>query len=112
MADINVPLGPNAATVKVLDQTGADITGSCSIAAVSSDPTQIQIGNPDPTTPNVIPFTALVEGGSASVQYTASNSAGQVVQSDTLHIQAATPTSMQITYQSSLSKAAPAAVKK
>jgi hypothetical protein len=96
--NIVVPLGPNSAAVQVLDQSGADITGSCSISAVSSDPTQVQIGSPDPSTPNVIPFTSLVEGGTADINYSASNSAGQVQQTDTISIQAAAPTSMKIVY--------------
>jgi len=99
---VTVPVGPNSATVKVLDGTGADITGSCTINAVSSDSTQVQIGNPDPTMPSVIPFTALVPGGSASITYTATNSAGEVDQTDTLHIQITSPASMVIVYAASL----------
>jgi hypothetical protein len=86
----------------VLDATGADITGSCSINAVSSDSTQVAIGNPDPTTPNVIPFTALVPGGTATITYTAANSAGNVMQTDTLQIQVTAPASLTIIYAASI----------
>jgi hypothetical protein len=97
--ELTVPVGPNTATVQVLDANGVDITGSCSIVAVSSDPTTIQIGSPDATTPNVIPFTALVPGVSGTtISYTASNSAGQVVQVDTLDVQITAPASMVVTY--------------
>lgn len=93
-----VPVGPNTATVQVLDPTGSDITGSCTITAVSSDPTVIQVGNPDAATPNIIPFTALVPASTADVTYTATNSAGQVVQTDNLSVEVTAPTSMVITY--------------
>ncbi|MBA0085743.1 MAG: hypothetical protein HRJ53_12165 [Acidobacteria bacterium Pan2503] len=99
---VTVPEGPNSATVKVLDGTGADITGSCTINAVSSDSTIVQIGNPDPTMPSVIPFTALVPGGSATIMYTATNSAGEIDQTDTINIQITAPASMVIVYAATL----------
>jgi hypothetical protein len=102
MSTVVVPVGPNSASVQVLDANGADITGSCSINAVSSDSTMVAIGNPDPTTPNVIPFTALVPGGTADITYTAVNSAGQVTQTDTLQIQVTAPTSLVITYAATM----------
>lgn len=98
MSQVTVPLGPNSASVQVLDANGADITGSCAITATSSDPTQVAIGNPDPSTPNVIPFTALVAGGTADITYDANNAAGDLQQTDTLTIQVTAPGSMLITY--------------
>jgi hypothetical protein len=98
MANIVVPVGPNTATVQVLDANGVDITGSCSITATSSDPTVVAIGNPDATTPNVIPFTALVPNGTATVTYTASNAAGTFSQSDNIQVFVTAPASMMITY--------------
>jgi hypothetical protein len=82
----------------VLDANGADITGSCTITAVSTDSTVIQIGTPDPTTPATIPFTANTPGSSADVTYSASNAAGEVQQTDTLNVQVTAPASMLITY--------------
>src|SRR6516164_569650 len=85
---VTVPTGANTATVQVLDATGADITGSCSIAATS----------PDATTPNVIPFTAMKPGGTATVTYVATNSQGNTQEVDTLTIQITAPASMTVTY--------------
>jgi hypothetical protein len=81
-----------------LDATGADITGSCSIAATSSDSTVVQIGSPDAATPNVIPFTAMKPGGTATVTYVATNSQGNTQEVDTLTIQITAPASMTVTY--------------
>jgi len=105
MSTVVVPVGANTATVQVLDANGTDITGSCSITAVSSDPTQVAIGTPDVTTPNVIPFTGLIPGGTATITYTATNSAGNVVQIDTLQIQLTAPASMVILYGATLPQA-------
>ena len=96
--NVTVPVGANTATVAVLDANGSDITGSCQITATSSDPTEIQIGTPDAATPNVIPFTALVAGGTATVTYQASNNAGTIMQSDTLTIAETAPSTMTVTY--------------
>ena len=98
MSLVTVPMGPNSASIQVLDANGGDITGSCAIVATSSDPTQIAIGNPDPATPNVIPFTSLVAGGTADITYDASNALGDVQQTDTLTIQVTAPGSMIVTY--------------
>ena len=95
---VTVPTGANTATVQVLDATGADITGSCSIAATSSDSTVVQIGSPDAATPNVIPFTAMKPGGTATVTYVATNSQGNTQEVDTLTIQITAPASMTVTY--------------
>lgn len=102
MSQVNVPMGANSAAVQVLDANGADITGSCAITATSSDPTQVAIGNPDPSTPNVIPFTALVAGGTADITYDANNSAGDLQQTDTLTIVVTAPGSMLITYAATI----------
>ena len=107
MSQVTVPLGPNSATVQVLDANGADITGSCAITATSSDPTQVAIGNPDPASPNVIPFTALVAGGTADITYDANNAAGDLQQTDTLVIQVTAPGSMLITYAASIPTPSP-----
>ena len=95
---LTVPVGPNSATVQVFDPNGADITGSCTITATSSDPTVVQIGSPDPTQPAVIPFTSLVPGGTATISYTATNAAGEVDETDTINIQITAPASMTIMY--------------
>jgi hypothetical protein len=102
MANVTVPVGANTATVQVLDANGVDISGSCVITATSSDPTVIQIGSPDPTTKNVIPFTALVPNGTADVVYDASNSAGDLQQTDTLTVAVTAPASMLIVYGTSV----------
>lgn len=107
MSQVNVPMGANSATVQVLDANGADITGSCAITATSSDPTQVAIGNPDPTTPNVIPFTALVAGGVADITYDANNSAGDLQQTDTLTVVVTAPGSMLLTYAASIPTVTP-----
>jgi hypothetical protein len=102
-----VPSGANSATVQVLDANGADITGSCSIAAVSSDPTVVQIGSPDATTPNIIPFTAVgAPGSTATITYTATNPAGSVEEVDTLTVQVTAPASMVVTYGTTVPAAA------
>jgi len=97
MATVVVPVGANSASVKALDQNGSDVTSSCQIQAVSSDPTVIQIGTPDATTPSTIPFTAL-KIGAATISYTATNDQGSAQYSDTLDVQAAAPASMTVTY--------------
>jgi hypothetical protein len=102
MSSFVVPVGPNSATVKVLDANGADITAGCTISAESSDSAAIAIGNPDAASPNVIPFTALEEGASATITYQAVNSVGQVTQTDTLQVQVSGPASMQVTYGTTL----------
>jgi hypothetical protein len=102
MSTVIVPVGPNTATVQVLDANGSDITGSCTITAVSSDPTQLAIGNPDATTPNVLPFTAITPGGSVTVDYEAANAQGNVIQTDTIQIEVTAPSSMVITYGATL----------
>jgi hypothetical protein len=93
---LNVPLGANAATVQILDAQGNDITSTCTITAQSSDPTVLAVGTP--TSPNVIPFTALKEGGSATLSYTAVNNAGQIQEVDTLDVVVTAPASMNVTY--------------
>lgn len=98
MATITVPSGPNTATVQVLDANGADITGTCTITATSSDPTVIQIGSPSASTPNVIPFTALMPAGTADILYDASNSAGDIQQTDVITVAVTAPASMTVTY--------------
>ena len=110
--NVTVPPGPNTATIQVLDANGTDISGSCQVAAVSSDPTQVQIGTPDAATPDVIPFTSLVPGGTANITYTATNSAGSIQQVDTLTIEVTTPTSMVVTYGTSVRSGKPAPPKK
>jgi hypothetical protein len=99
---VTVPTGSNAATVQVLDMNGSDITGSCVITATSSDSTVIQIGNPDPTTPNIIPFTALTGGGTATITYDASNASGQVSQTDSITVAVVAPGSMVVVYSASI----------
>jgi hypothetical protein len=99
---IVVPTGANSAEVQVLDANGADISGTCQLQAESSDPTVIQIGNPDATTPNLIPFTALQPGATATIKYTATNSVGNVSQTDTLQVEVTTPSSMKVTYGTTL----------
>lgn len=98
--NVTVPTGPNTATLQVLAADGSDVTGSCTITATSSDPTIIQIGNPDASTPNVIPFTALLAGDTADVTYTATNAAGSTTQTDTLTIAEPAPAGMTVTYGS------------
>jgi hypothetical protein len=110
--NVTVPTGANTATVQVLDANGADITGSCTLQVASSDSTIIQIGSPDAASPNVIPFTALGEGGSADVSYTATNAEGQVVQTDTLTVAVTAPASMVITYGTTVPVPAPSKSKK
>lgn len=111
MADqtVQIPLGPNTATITVLDQSGNDITSTCTITAVSADPTVVAVGTP--TSPNVIPLTALKEGGSTTVAYTAVNSAGQIVETDTLNVVVTAPASMSVAYAASV-VAAPAVAAK
>jgi hypothetical protein len=107
MSAFTVPAGANSATLQVLDANGVDITAGCSVAAVSSDSTVIAIGNPDPTTPNVIPFTAVgAEGSSATVTYTATNSAGSTQQVDTLTITVTAPATINVTYGTTIPAAA------
>jgi hypothetical protein len=96
--NVTVPLGVNAATVQVLDANGSDITAGCTITAVSSDPSVIQIGNPNAANPNIIPFTALKEGSTATIDYTATNSAGEVSQTDSVTVTVTAPASMVIVY--------------
>jgi hypothetical protein len=48
------------------------------ISAVSSDPTVIQIGTADASTPNIIPWTALQSGAMATITYTAAGPGGTV----------------------------------
>jgi hypothetical protein len=93
-----VPLGSNTATVKALDANGGDVTASCTFLAESSDPTVIQIGNPDATTPNVIPFTALMAGSTANITYTATDEAGSITATDTLTVSVNAPASLTIVY--------------
>jgi|SRR5215472_1760141 len=96
---VTIPTGPNTATIQVLDAAGADITGTCTFVASSSDPTVVQIGNPDSSTPNVIPLTGVgAEGSSCTVTYTAMNSMGQVVENDTVNITVTAPATMVVTY--------------
>jgi hypothetical protein len=97
-----VPMGVNEAYVSVLDQYGNDITGSCTITAASSDPTVIQIGTTDASRPSTIPFTALTTGGKATVQYAATNPMGQVQQTDTLQVEVIAPSSMLVSYKTTL----------
>jgi len=106
MSTVVVPVGPNTATIQVLDANGSDITGSCTITAVSSDPTVLAIGNPDATTPNVIPFTSNTPGGSVTVDYEAANASGNVIQTDTIQIEITAPSSMLITYGATLPQTA------
>jgi hypothetical protein len=101
MSAVTVPTGPNTATIKVLDANGADITGTCSFVASSSDPTVVAVGNPDATTPNVIPLNAVgAPGSSCNITYQAMNSAGQIEQVDTVTLQLTSPASMVVTYGS------------
>ena len=99
MSNVIVPSGPNTAMVQVLDANGADITGTCSIAATSSDPTVVQVGSPDPATPATLPLTAVgAPGSTATISYVSMNSAGTITQSDTLTVQITAPATMVITY--------------
>ena len=98
MAALKATLGPNTATRKVLDGSGDDITGTSTYAATSSDPTAVSIGTPSTSTPNVIPFTSLKEGGSSTLTITATNTAGNVVNTDTLSIVITAPSSITVTY--------------
>src|ERR1700758_131250 len=102
---LQVPLGPNSATIKVMDKDGNDITGTCTFSAVSADPTIITIGTPDAGSPNVIPFNSLVEGKGTTIAYTATNSAGQIVETDTLNIVVTAPASMVVTYATTIASA-------
>jgi hypothetical protein len=111
MSTVVVPPGPNTATVQVLDANGADITGSCSITAVSSDPTVVQVGSPDASTPNVIPLTALKEGGACTITYTGSNAMGSATQTDNVSVALTAPASMTVVYGATV-PVAPAPVKK
>jgi hypothetical protein len=105
---LNIPLGANAATVQILDAQGNDITSTCTITAQSADPTIVAVGTP--TSPNVIPLTALKEGGSTTVSYTAVNSAGQIVETDTLNVVVTAPATINVTYaQTVVTPPAPAA---
>ena len=107
MSNVIVPSGPNTATVQVLDANGADITGTCSIAATSSDSTVVSIGSPDPATPATLPITAVgAPGSTATLTYTAMNSAGTVTQTDTLTVQITAPATMVITYGTTIPAAA------
>jgi len=103
---VSIPLGPNTATVKVLDQNGNDITTTCTITAVSSDATVVSVGTA--TTPNQIPLSALKEGGSCTVTYTAVNSAGQIVETDTLNVSVTAPASITVSYASTVVTPPPA----
>jgi len=101
---VTVPTGSNGAKVQVLDQNNPpnDITAACKILAVSSDPTVVQIGQaPSGAAPGVIPFTGL-KAGTATITYTATNDQGSVMETDTLTVEVATPTSMTVTYLSTL----------
>jgi hypothetical protein len=107
--NITVPTGQNSAKVQVLDSNGADITGTCAITAESSDPSVLAIGNPDPASPATIPFNVVgAEGSSADIVYTATNASGNVAQTDTLTVAVTVPTSMLITYATTIPVAAPA----
>jgi hypothetical protein len=113
MADLTlqIPLGPNSITIRVLDATGNDITSTCQITAQSADPTVVSIGTAQPGSPNVIPITALKEGGNTTITRTAVNSAGQLVETDTINIVVTAPASMVATYAQAvvITPAAPAA---
>jgi hypothetical protein len=108
--NITVPTGANSADVQVLDSNGADITGTCTITAESSDPSVVAIGNPDPASPAMIPFNVVgAEGSTADIVYTATNASGNVAQTDVLVVAVTVPTSMVITYGTTIPVATPAA---